>query len=88
MSSINHEERCISGVFSKSRKNVFKDTHVIPSDKPIIKGPIRSIFFWSILPLKAGFEGIDDSTDDFLVITLGDASGARKEWANVSIGAG
>jgi len=36
-SSVNHKERCILAIFSKSRKNLFKDSHFAPSDKPVIK---------------------------------------------------
>ena len=35
--SINHEKGCVLGTFGKSRKNLFEDAHVTPSDKTVIR---------------------------------------------------
>ena len=59
--SINHEKGCVLGTFGKSRKNLFEDAHVTPSDKTVIKSFIGAVFFWSILPSETELENMDNS---------------------------
>ena len=72
--SINHEKGGVLGTFGKSRKNLFEDAHVTPSDKTVIKSFIGAVFFWSILPSETELENMDNSTDNFLIVLSGKAS--------------
>ncbi len=69
-----HYNQKLPKLYKKSRKNLFEDAHVTPSDKTVIKSFIGAVFFWSILPSETELENMDNSTDNFLIVPSGNAS--------------